>query len=306
MQRTCASTVSNVLRMTLHALRAEHAAPFAPAGGERPTGRGSSRGVFCVLFARRRRAPDRRHCPRAVRELNAWAARESARLLAQQGLHATLRDPGQARPARSRAHRRARSTRPTARAPPSRATASARARGSSRSSSGKLVIDQIEIDEPAIRLVMKDGELQNLPLQLRRSPTARRSPSSRRSRSSPSPARRSTLASTRTHLVAQDIDVDLTTDDDGPEGSSFEIATRIGQTDLQPPAPVPPELEGAEAATAYDDDALCSLDARVRYEPHRPRAPPQRGGLRRPRRAGEQRPPVRPPAERQAQGRDRR
>ncbi len=198
--------------------------------------------------------------------LNAWAAKESGRLLAQQGLHATYTIQVKLVPLALEL------TEVTLDSSDGKGPALTSDRISARPRifallSGKLVIDQIEIDEPSIRLVMKDGELQNLPIKL---------PKSDGKKKQPLRAPFSVFAVTgaavdlwldANHLVAHDIDVDLTTDDVGAEGSSFEISTRIGRTVLSHPRPFRPNWKSPVEEIAYDDDALCALDARVRYEP---------------------------------------
>src|SRR5207248_5485865 len=53
-------------------------------------------------------------------------------------------------------------------------------------------------------------------------------------------------------------------DEDSERGSSFELATRIGQANLHRSRI---EYRDDKPELAVDDDALCALDARVRYEP---------------------------------------
>jgi translocation and assembly module TamB len=202
--------------------------------------------------------------------LNAWATRESSRFLEQQGLHANYTIQVKLVPLALEL------TDVRLDASDGLGPALTSDRISARPRifallAGKLVIDQIEIDEPAIRLVIKDGELQNLPIRIPKGDGQKH----------PLRAPFSVLAVTGAsvdlhvdgaHLTAREIDVDLTTDEAGPEGSSFEIATRIGKATFSRPrvyrpaagkgGALPPSLE------TFDDDALCTLDARVRYEPH--------------------------------------
>ncbi len=131
---------------------------------------------------------------------------------------------------------------------------------------GKLVIDQIEIDEPSIRLVVTDGEIRNLPIELPKNDDKEKKPLHVPFSVFAVTAAAVDLTVDGARLAAKDIDVDLTVDDDGPEGASFEIATRIGRAAFQRRR----EHETKSGATevAVDDDALCALEARVRYEPH--------------------------------------
>jgi translocation and assembly module TamB len=199
--------------------------------------------------------------------LNAWATRESASLLAQQGLHAAYTIQVKLVPLALEL------TDVKLDASDGQGPALTSDRISARPRifallAGKLVIDQIEIDEPAIRLVLKDGELQNLPIKLPKDDGKKH----------PLRAPFSVLAVTAAsvdltvdaaHLAARDIDIDLTSDEAGPEGSSFEIATRIGKATFSRPRPARAgATNSASTPATFDDDALCSLDARIRYEPH--------------------------------------
>src|SRR6202030_1700533 len=100
--------------------------------------------------------------------LNSWATRESSRLLEQQGLHADYTIQVKLVPLALEL------TEVKLDATDGEGPALTSDRVSARPRifallAGKLVIDQIEIDEPAIRLVLKEGELQNLPLKLPKS-----------------------------------------------------------------------------------------------------------------------------------------
>ncbi len=201
--------------------------------------------------------------------LNAWATRESSRLLQEQGLHADYRIQVRLVPLALEL------TDVKLDASDGKGPALTSDRLSARPRifallAGRLVIDQIEIDEPTVRIVMKNGELENLPIHLPKGDGKKK----------PLRAPFSVLATTGAavdltiddaHFVARDIDVDLTTDEAGPEGSAFEIATRIGKATLSRPRPYqthPKNPADARLTTVYDDDALCALDARIRYEPH--------------------------------------
>jgi translocation and assembly module TamB len=132
---------------------------------------------------------------------------------------------------------------------------------------GKLLIDQVEIDEPAIRAVVKDGELQNLPFKIPKSDGTKKAPLRVPFSVFAVTAASVDLTIDDVHFVAQDIDIDLTRDEDDAAGSSFEIAARVGQAHLRRTRSyVPPKSD--HAVEVVDDDTLCGLDARVRYEPH--------------------------------------
>jgi translocation and assembly module TamB len=133
---------------------------------------------------------------------------------------------------------------------------------------GKLVIDQIEIEQPAARVVMKDGQLQNLALKLPSSPK----------KSGPLKAPFSVVSASEAevdvdvdgiHVIGHEIDADVTTDDDGEGGTAFEVALRAAQVRGRMVRTVKP-ADGARAAEySVDEDLLCRIDARARIEPKR-------------------------------------
>ncbi|MBX3231807.1 MAG: translocation/assembly module TamB domain-containing protein [Labilithrix sp.] len=119
---------------------------------------------------------------------------------------------------------------------------------------GKLVIDQIEVLEPKARVVMKDGKLQNLKLDLPEGPK-----SDKRSR-----APFSVVSTTEAfvdftfddkHVVATHIDADVTVDEDEAGDDAFEVALRVDEARTK-------VVRGG----AVDDDTLCKLDGRARIE----------------------------------------
>jgi translocation and assembly module TamB len=123
---------------------------------------------------------------------------------------------------------------------------------------GKLAIDQVEVDQPRVHAVMKDGKLANLTL-----------PPSSPSRG-PFHAPFNTFALTDaaldlalddTRVEAEGLDLDVTVDDDATAGSTFELAVRVGRASVHRPR------KRADGSVASDDDALCSVDGRVRVEP---------------------------------------
>ena len=124
---------------------------------------------------------------------------------------------------------------------------------------GKLAIDQVDIDEPRVRAIVRDGKLTSLAL-----------PPTQGGSSGPVHAPFSTLSLTDasfdldidgTQLVAGSLDFDATAVDDRIRGSSFEIALRGGE------ASVHRRRLRTDGTTAVDDDALCSVEGRVRIEP---------------------------------------
>jgi translocation and assembly module TamB len=124
---------------------------------------------------------------------------------------------------------------------------------------GKLAIDVVEVDEPRVHAVVKDGKLANLALPTPTSPSH-----------GPLHAPFSTFALTDatvdltldvTRIEAGALDLDVTAEDDALAGSTFELAVRVGRASVHRPRPLP------DGRVASDDDALCSIDSRVRIEP---------------------------------------
>ena len=128
--------------------------------------------------------------------------------------------------------------------------------------SGKLLIDEITIDAPRVRLVVKDGKLANLAVKL---------PSSGSNEPIHMPFEAFAISDGDidatvvgdggdVRVRAHQLDVDVTTEDDRLRGSSMEIRVGMG------PSTVTRERRGA-GATAFDDDSICSIDARLRVTP---------------------------------------
>ncbi|MCL2448087.1 MAG: translocation/assembly module TamB domain-containing protein, partial [Polyangiaceae bacterium] len=125
---------------------------------------------------------------------------------------------------------------------------------------GKLAIDQIDLDEPHVRAVVRDGKLTSLALP--------KTPETQTG--GPLHAPFATLSLTDasldldvdgTRVEAAALDVDATAEDDRVRGSSFEVAIRAGAAEVHR------RRVDAEGAAADDDDALCSLEGRVRIDP---------------------------------------
>ncbi|HZU85531.1 MAG TPA: hypothetical protein VE987_21525, partial [Polyangiaceae bacterium] len=125
---------------------------------------------------------------------------------------------------------------------------------------GKLVIDQVELDAPRLRAVVRSGQLVNLPLR-------RTAAHDNRAFRSPLGTLSLTDASVDldvdgVRLQARSVDLDVTTDDDaGGDGPSYEVALRAGQTVLER------TRARTDGSAASDEDVLCSVDARVRWQP---------------------------------------
>ena len=130
---------------------------------------------------------------------------------------------------------------------------------------GKLVVQQIEADAPRVRLVMRQGDIANLDLKLKKEPNA-----------GPFHAPFGVLAVTDADLdldvdgakfLGHEVDADVTVEDDRDRGSSFEVAVRIGSASFHVSRLTFPHGEDKPPVVATDDDALCAVDARVRIEP---------------------------------------
>ena len=127
---------------------------------------------------------------------------------------------------------------------------------------GKLAIEDISLDSPRLRLVVRNGKLENLP-------TVSSTPSS--APTGPFHAPFNAVGITDAFaaidldgqwLELSSSDLDVTVEDDPVEGSSFEIALRLGGARSRR---VRPRNGGP---VAVDDDVLCSAGGRVRIEPH--------------------------------------
>jgi translocation and assembly module TamB len=125
---------------------------------------------------------------------------------------------------------------------------------------GKLTVDQVELDQPKLRLVVRGGEVANLHLPKPTEPAHK----------GPLRSPLQTLALTDASLDldidnvrvwARAVDLDVTAEDDAGGGSSFEAALRAGRAEVHR------QRLRADGSTAVDDDSLCSIEGRVRVEP---------------------------------------
>lgn len=133
---------------------------------------------------------------------------------------------------------------------------------------GKVVIDEIEIDQPKARVVLEDGKLKNLALDLPETPKSEKKTRAPFSVVSTSEAEVD-LTIDGTRVVAREIDADVTVDDDGEGGDAFEIALRVGEARTRIVRTVQPATADAPAVIAVDDDTLCRVDGRARVEDKR-------------------------------------
>jgi translocation and assembly module TamB len=125
---------------------------------------------------------------------------------------------------------------------------------------GKLAIDQIELDSPRVRAVVRSGKVTNLAID-----------TSQSKRTGPLHAPFNTFAVTDatidldvdgSTLQARALDLDVTAEDDPKTGSTFEIALHAGRASYHRERDRP---DGT--AIEVDDDALCTIEGRVRVEP---------------------------------------
>ncbi len=127
---------------------------------------------------------------------------------------------------------------------------------------GKLAIDQVELDVPRVRAVLKDGQLTNLVLKKSNTPSEKPKWPER----APFNAFALTDASIDldvddTHVEVSAFDLDVTSEQEmGIEGATFEVALRMGRAEVHHPRPLP------EGGQAVDDDVLCGVEGRVRVE----------------------------------------
>ncbi len=137
---------------------------------------------------------------------------------------------------------------------------------------GKLMIDQIEIEQPEARVVLRDGKLVNLNLDL---PESTDTEPMKRLPFSVVSASEANLDLTvdGTNVKAQGIDVDVTSDDAFREGIAVEVALHVVEVrgSLVRSLDAAVEGKGPHVAKDYavDEDALCGIDGRVRIEPSR-------------------------------------
>jgi translocation and assembly module TamB len=122
--------------------------------------------------------------------------------------------------------------------------------------SGRLVVAEVGVSSPVVRLVVRDGAVANLDVK---------PPKSKAEGPFHAPfdvisvdGARIDLDIEGVHVRGAELDVDVTAEDDPEAGSSFELAVRAGDTRIERTSGEPLRV---------DDDELCSVDARVRIDP---------------------------------------
>ncbi len=130
--------------------------------------------------------------------------------------------------------------------------------------SGKLDAGDVEVDRPQARLVMRDGKIQNLTYHLPELPKDNRAPSKQAPFGSLSVGdARFALDIDGVHVDTGEVDLDVFAE----QGPTFEVALRSSGAHIwrnREVRGVPPPPPGTIAA---DEDVLCRLELRVRYEP---------------------------------------
>ena len=131
---------------------------------------------------------------------------------------------------------------------------------------GKLDIDQIEVESPRARVVIKDGKLANLNVTIPESKEKKpfRAPFNV---VSVSDAEIDLVVDELLHVTLREADADVTTEEmDEVSASEIEIALRVGQIRSRWRRQIDPKKP---AEIDAEDDELCDLDARVRVQSDR-------------------------------------
>jgi translocation and assembly module TamB len=130
--------------------------------------------------------------------------------------------------------------------------------------SGRLDAGDVEVDAPKARLVLRDGKIQNLSYHLPDLPKTKRAPSKQ------APFGSLSVGDGRFLLDLDGVQIDtgeLDLDVFAERGPTFEVALRSSGTRVwreRVVRGVPPPPPGT---TASDEDVLCRLELRLRYEP---------------------------------------
>ncbi len=130
--------------------------------------------------------------------------------------------------------------------------------------SGKLDAGDIEVDRPQARVVIRDGKVRNLDWHMPTLSKKKRAPSKQAPFSSLSVGdARFNLDIDGVHVDAGEVDLDVFAE----PGPSFEVALRATGSHVwraREARGVPPPALGT---VATDEDVLCRLELRLRYDP---------------------------------------
>jgi translocation and assembly module TamB len=126
--------------------------------------------------------------------------------------------------------------------------------------SGKLRIDEVVVESPRVRAVIRDGKLANLAVELPKSETPSGPLRLPFDVFSISDAELALDVDDVLSVRADEIDVDVTAADSA-RGSTVELGLHLGTGAVHRTRP----LDDA-GKTAHDDDAICDLEARVRWD----------------------------------------
>ncbi|MCA9641523.1 MAG: hypothetical protein KC492_12545, partial [Myxococcales bacterium] len=138
--------------------------------------------------------------------------------------------------------------------------------------SGRLDAGDIEIESPRGRIVLQDGKLQNLDYRLPK-PSGKSKPLDRAPFASIaiSDAAVDLKIDSDTRVTTQGVDVDVYAED----RLAFEVAVRAGETRVErerervlrhAPDASGDEPDRTQVEPAYDEDVVCQLDLRARYD----------------------------------------
>jgi uncharacterized protein involved in outer membrane biogenesis len=133
--------------------------------------------------------------------------------------------------------------------------------------SGKLAIDQVEVDAPRARVVIRSGKLANLDVKLPQQGAKHEGPFHAPFNVFAVADAEIDLDVDGVHANGKELDLDVTADDDPEHGSSFEIALRAGEATVKNSHILYDKEKFTPSGIASDEDSLCAIDGRVRIEP---------------------------------------
>jgi translocation and assembly module TamB len=126
---------------------------------------------------------------------------------------------------------------------------------------GKLAIDQVELDVPRVRVVLKDGQLANLALPSKGGGEKPKWPERAPFNAFALTDAAIDLDVDGTKVLVSSFDLDVTSEQElGTAGATFEVALRMGRAEVHRARAT---LSGGMAT---DDDVLCGVEGRVHVE----------------------------------------